>query len=285
MSMHCFDTEIAKELGLIEGIVYHHICFWTNNNTKAKRNKREGKHWTYSSIREIAVTLNYLTQKQIRTAIDNLVKAGKILKANYSRGKRTNWYHAVDAIKYFKRLQEAEDSNEIGAEPFAPEGETTIAPEGKSITDIKPDIKTSSIEVAEVDNLFEEVWKIYPKDRCRYPERTKKAYRKLVQNGADPDTILSALKLYASKSINHSRWTVSYSDNWFAQARYREQIVSLSERKDKLKPLTTEQIQLRIDWLNTGGKMAKSIPQDQLDQIIASGMWSPPEGWLGRKAA
>ena len=117
MSIHCFDKDIARDLGLNEAIVHHHLCFWTKINTMAKRNRRDGKCWTYNTIEEISVVVNYLTLKQIGTVIENLINAGKVLKGNYSRGKRTNWYHAVDAILYFKKLKEAENSEEIGAEP------------------------------------------------------------------------------------------------------------------------------------------------------------------------
>ena len=60
MSIHCFDTDIAKKFGINAGIVYHHFCFWTKNNTLAERNLRDGKYWTYNTIEEIDIFITAL---------------------------------------------------------------------------------------------------------------------------------------------------------------------------------------------------------------------------------
>ena len=59
MNMVLFDEQpivinklLAKKIGLNEAIVIQQLHYWIKNNEKANRNLKDGKFWTYNSIRE-----------------------------------------------------------------------------------------------------------------------------------------------------------------------------------------------------------------------------------------
>jgi hypothetical protein len=91
---HSFDTGIAREFGLAAAALYNHIHYWINHNRIKNINQREGKFWTYQSYREMMKYLPYLTFKQLRNAMQDLVKAGLVLKGKFNTDKfdHTPWY-------------------------------------------------------------------------------------------------------------------------------------------------------------------------------------------------
>lgn len=90
---HAFSIEVAERVGINAAIVFEHVAFWVLQNETAGRNIRDGVAWTYGSVREIADGYSYLTEKQVRGALDKLQAAGLIRTASYNKLKydRTGW--------------------------------------------------------------------------------------------------------------------------------------------------------------------------------------------------
>ena len=65
---HSFNTEIAKDIGLIPAVMLEHIAFWILKNEANEKNFFDGTYWTYSSVDGFAKIFDYLTAKQIRSA-------------------------------------------------------------------------------------------------------------------------------------------------------------------------------------------------------------------------
>lgn len=95
--MHYFDPNVADAHGIIEAVLINHFQFWINNNKRNERNERDGRTWTFNSIRAMCETFPYLSQKQIRSALDRLTAAGILMKGNYNDTgyDRTMWYAFV----------------------------------------------------------------------------------------------------------------------------------------------------------------------------------------------
>lgn len=137
---HIFDVEIAKEYGVNAAIILENINFWIQKNEANEVNFFDGNYWTYNSGKAMEALFPYLTSKQIRTAVDTLVKAGLVVVGNYNENpmNHTKWYALTKKGKSICLRGQMLDS------PFS---DNRFAPEGKSsyytdinITDINSDI-------------------------------------------------------------------------------------------------------------------------------------------------
>lgn len=94
MSLHSFEPEIAAKVGVNAAVIYQNILFWTRKNAANGRNIRDGKVWTYNSVKALNTLFDYLSPAQIRTAIRKLIDEGLIYEGNYNASAydRTKWY-------------------------------------------------------------------------------------------------------------------------------------------------------------------------------------------------
>jgi len=92
--VHKFNTDVAKAVGLHSAVVAFYLDFWIEKNMRDGHNFINGRYWTYNTIKEYSSFFTYLTDKQIRFAIDNLVNNGYLVKGDFSRNRfvRPNWY-------------------------------------------------------------------------------------------------------------------------------------------------------------------------------------------------
>lgn len=97
---HYFTVEIAQKYGVNAAIILEHLCFWQQKNMANKKHFYDGKYWTYCSIKAFHEILPYLSEKQIRTAINKLKKEKVIFVANYNKVKydQTHWYSVDNSI-------------------------------------------------------------------------------------------------------------------------------------------------------------------------------------------
>lgn len=129
---HHFDINDAKVYGVNAAIIFQNIIFWVAQNKYNKTNFHEGRTWTYNSVSAMADLFPYLTQKQIRTAIEVLKENNVILTGNFSqnRGDRSTWYALVEEEKH---LTSRANGLPRRAKASALQGKSSIN------TDIKPD--------------------------------------------------------------------------------------------------------------------------------------------------
>lgn len=104
MSLHSFSVDHAKKFGLTEAVLIKNFQFWIEHNIDQRYNYIDGRTWTYISMKELAKNFDYLSEKQVRTAIDRLVAAGVILKGNYNKLSfdKTLWYAFVNESEFVK---------------------------------------------------------------------------------------------------------------------------------------------------------------------------------------
>ncbi|MCP4460930.1 MAG: hypothetical protein GY816_23360 [Cytophagales bacterium] len=95
---HSFNINIAKEYGIVDAVIFHHISFWCDTNKQKDINFRDEHYWTYSSIKAFLNIFNYLTEKKIRGALNRLEESGLIKKGNYNKigYDRTTWYAVTE---------------------------------------------------------------------------------------------------------------------------------------------------------------------------------------------
>ncbi len=183
--------------GLNKAIIINQINYWNEINEKAKRNFKDGYYWTYHTYDGWAKEdFPFWSGDTVKRAILPLEEIGIVVSANYNQFKvdKTKWYR-ID----YKRLQEVIDSvcnNYKSKEQVAPKESADCGTDRASCTDeqvnehrtipeITPettnrDYKDNSLSgeraseseppkqkkqsrKKEANELFERIWKLYPK--------------------------------------------------------------------------------------------------------------------------
>lgn len=126
--IHSFDSDIAKEYGLVEAILLNYFQYWIAKNEANERNFYEGRYWTYNSVKAFNELFPYLSPKKIRTALDHLVESELLMTGNYNadRHNRTLWYAFTEKGKCIFPIGQMEVTEKANG----------IAPEGKCINTI-----------------------------------------------------------------------------------------------------------------------------------------------------
>ena len=137
---HRFNPEIAVRFGIIAAIIIHHLWFWTIQNIKNRKNYYDGAYWTYDSIRTMTEHFPYLTEKQVRSAMDKLVTNGIVQTGNYNKTKydRTLWY-ALTA-EGISILQQCYMDMSLKANASIPNGTSIPNVRPNSATDCEADV-------------------------------------------------------------------------------------------------------------------------------------------------
>jgi len=112
---------ISRNFGLNESAFISYIWFWIKHNSKSLCSFKDGRIWTYDSIKDICKKTGYWTVSQLRTVIKKCVDRGLVIVSNYNKlpGDKTSWYSLTDAalnlcatadknplIQNFQQLQE-----------------------------------------------------------------------------------------------------------------------------------------------------------------------------------
>lgn len=162
---HSFNESVAKTTGNIAAaVIFNHLFFWLRTNKQKNHNQHEGRTWMYESIGAIAAHLPYLSEKQVKTGLSDLVKYGYILKGNFSQNKfdHTNWYAVAD--EEWLGIQKSFTKSPTGPIDKDPEGRST-SPPGPILykdTDSKhTDSKTNKDIAQSAAPLRQEVPEIY----------------------------------------------------------------------------------------------------------------------------
>lgn len=92
--LHAFEVGVAEDVGVIAAIVFYELEFWVSFNMKEGKNHHKGEWWTYQSAASLARDLPYLTERQIRYAIDKLIEHKYIKRGNFNKKgyDKTKWY-------------------------------------------------------------------------------------------------------------------------------------------------------------------------------------------------
>ena len=165
---HHFDVDVATKYGVNAAVILQNIYFWCLKNRANGKNFHDGNYWTYNSRSAFNELFPYLSERQIKTAIDKLVDDGVIQTGCYNDDMRdrTLWYAVTKkgyCILQKCDLQTAEMSN-------ANSGNVRPLPY------IKPDIKHQIIEDEEKDAHAREVNPFGEDDGEAFDTDTVQAY-------------------------------------------------------------------------------------------------------------
>jgi hypothetical protein len=141
---HSFSPDIASKVGINAAVILYNLEYWVDKNKANDKHFYDGYYWSYNSIKAFSVLFNYLTEKQIRTALDKLVSEGYLIKGKYNKKgyDRTTWY-TVTTLEHAQKAICPTGQVELPCRADA------FAPEGEPIPDSKPDNKPNTKQETE----------------------------------------------------------------------------------------------------------------------------------------
>jgi hypothetical protein len=139
---HSFDCDVAAKYGMLEAVLIHNFQHWIKLNRDNNRNFRDGRTWTYNSVKALHKQYHYISSDKIRRALDKLEEAGVLVKGVYNElpGDRTTWYAFADEAYWIPDSDHlASMPNGVGsdAKPFGTSAKSTNKTDVN--TDRKPD--------------------------------------------------------------------------------------------------------------------------------------------------
>ena len=258
--IHSFNTDVAKECGLLAATIFYHIGFWCDYNEKNNQNFHDGKFWTYNSKKAFAEQFYYASERQVRTALQALRDAGMIEVGTYNRSPydRTLWYSVTDkGMQYNDWGRKKQDGPDTDSQPIGHTGPIDRTQEAnRSDPEVQPipDINTYSKQTDTKPVISTKDSGASPTPRTpRTPKVTKNHYGeynhvlltdverdRLFNDYGEADT-LSAIKLldeyieetgkkYKNHNLTMRRWVFD----------------ALKERKGKGKPKSNQTTD--FDW-------------------------------------
>lgn len=97
------DKKLAKIIGLNEAIVLQHIHYWLINNERNGINFKEGRYWTFNSIKKWQEeTFYFWSIDTVKRIFKNLEQKGLLIAGNFNKKgyDRTKWY-TIDYQKLY----------------------------------------------------------------------------------------------------------------------------------------------------------------------------------------
>lgn len=123
---HFFDTDLATEYGLLEAILINNFQYWLSHNKANNINFHDGHYWTFNTRKGVQELFPYVSDKQVRTALEHLVNESILMTGNYNSTPmdRTLWYAFADEDKWLKTpiCPTRQMQMPYRANPFAPQG-------------------------------------------------------------------------------------------------------------------------------------------------------------------
>ena len=111
--MEVLDRLAARIGGLYPAVMLMKVRAWTRTNEKNGQQKKDGRSWMYNSIADWHKQIPYLSEKQIRTAMNYLRDKGYLLaeKAGKHQWNQTLHYALTDlALDVFQELETKSES-------------------------------------------------------------------------------------------------------------------------------------------------------------------------------
>ncbi len=95
---HYIDIADAVKYGMAASAILGNIVFWLREKQAAGEDFYDGRTWVYYTYDALAERYPYLTREQCKYAIEKLLSAGVLTKADYSRERfrRPTYYALTD---------------------------------------------------------------------------------------------------------------------------------------------------------------------------------------------
>lgn len=220
---HAFNPQVAVKVGINAAILYENITWWCAQNEANGRNLHEGRHWTYNSIKAWSVLFPYLSDKQIRTALQKLEDEKFVISGSFNKSSydRTKWY--CPSMKTDLPLRA-----------------NGVAQEGEPIPDIntnnKPDIITPYNPPRD-NEAFEEFWRLYPRREGR--RAAEKAFDRAAKRSTTGEILqglTDQLPIFEAKEKKF----VPHPSTWLNQDRWKDEVQADTSEADVMRNIAQD---------------------------------------------
>lgn len=249
---HSFDIDLAEAYGILEAILLNHFQHWIKHNAANEKHYHDGRYWTFNTVKAFAELFPYASAKQIRTAIDKLIKADIIMTGNYNKTTydRTLWYAFTDKGLTICPLgkmdvHKKENGCAENGKPIPNTITSTNTNQNNKENNNQPAKPADSVLVSE----FEELWKDYPRKQGK--NNALKAYVKARKSGIDKVTIQNGIERYNAQ-ITANKTNMKYvkqGSTWFGQHCW-DDVYDINVTKTPTPP-KTKQDHIDDEWLNS----------------------------------
>lgn len=163
---HSFNTDFAELYGIEEAIILENIAFWIKKNESNNKNFYDGYTWTYNSAESFNKLFPYITPSKIRRCLLKLEELEVLKSGNYNKQgyDKTKWYSITNLeVSTFYKLKNGHYKMENGLYKLENRTEQIVEPIPDINTVINSNINTDTkTNTVEIENFFEECWKLYP---------------------------------------------------------------------------------------------------------------------------
>ena len=163
---HSFNITAAKLYGVEEAVLLHNIYFWIKKNKANNKHFYDGYFWTYNSVEAFSELFPYWTKRQVERILNNLIKKGAIIKANYNEKAydRTSWYAITQTV-----------------ESIYANGEMDFTKQGNGFTQTVepiPDSNTFNKTISKLHiSFFDDGWFDIWEEWLQFKKKIKKSYK------------------------------------------------------------------------------------------------------------
>lgn len=242
---HSFDVDIAVKYGVNAAILLNNIYWWIRKNKANNRHYHDGCYWTYNSRTAFTELFPYLSERQIKTAMDKLIADGVVKTGDYNtdKRKRPTWYALTK--KGWAMLQNSSlDDTKMS------DRDSEDVP---SYTDINTESKTdTSISRASADKdispAFEDFWNLYPRKVAK--QNAVKAWRKI--GADDSQAIIDSIMANVRERIN-GEWKgkdvqyIPHPATYLNQRRWEDEPAAAATDDDDYRPTIQEMLNRKFE--------------------------------------
>ena len=131
---------VARKYGVEEAILLDSMVFWWRSNRAEGRNLRDGRYWSYHSVRGLTEIFPWWTAKQIRRILTSCTDQGALITGNYNAKSRdrTIWYTPGDDLLELYGYAEMGKCNCPNGQMELPKRANAIAQMGEPLPCITP---------------------------------------------------------------------------------------------------------------------------------------------------
>lgn len=243
-------AHVAERYGFEEAVFLDAIMFWYRSNRGDDRNFRDGRWWTYNSVKAYEEIFPWWNVGQIRRIIGRCREKGALLAGDYNQDRRdrTAWYSPSDELLALygenencicrkQQMQVSESSGSVDEngkcnirKPCSNHVETNMDTPCSPPTGDTPAraSRSTKSEPKYKPDTFDYFWQRYPRKVSR--KAAARAWDKL-----KPDLELCrVMKAALKRAVSSSEWAeqdgqyIPHFSTWLNQRRWEDEGVDLS---------------------------------------------------------
>lgn len=278
-----FNPDVAADVGVQEAAVLDVIARWivTNANSGRTQLRKDGRWWTFGSIKQWGEQIYFLSDSQIRHSIDKLIDRGYLIRGYYNTNtyNRTSWYAMTDKTEglYIARNKAIETRKKRNGE------ETRI--------EHKPAAKTLVTLPDGVQDILDHYKTV---TAFKQPSRVTVKLAELIADKVQEhgvDTVKAVIDRAAADSFYTQTWTTMTIIDFFSPSKKTDEngepldgpfdrIVADVER-DKRRQ--AEQTKAAAEARQAADTSIRTLA-DAIGFLTIQGIYDPTDGYIDRDA-